>query len=282
MSNCGVDQVTFNQKRKSLGAEVTRTERFRQEKVQRFDSEYRMKASNHSTGRNEAVAELLCYLSLLRTSNDIPQQAAVNWDRAHVQSVKASQGGNVGAHVLPCQILIAGQRPSDIIPNNVLNRSKIQNGLRLLFGKVTVLPKVFNIADSRAENNCLRGSLVAACESVIRETKPVQRTAGVLRRGVGANYGEIQLKAADLPAAGQTVGVDHNAVKNAYEVWRREARATFDRTIRAVRQTGATSDGEDVSEQVIYILERYRESLNQSPAKLMDRMMYQLMEELWQ
>ncbi|RMF91951.1 MAG: hypothetical protein D6736_04290 [Nitrospinota bacterium] len=281
MNSCDVVQLPFHQKsRRSLGREVTRTERFRQEQVQRFDFLYRIKAANHSTGRNEAVAELLCYLSLLRNAGTIRQQAVVQWDKAHVQSISASQSGQVGAHALPCQILIDGQRPSDLLLADVLDRESIRHRLRMLFGKVTVLPKIFNITDSRAEDNCLRGALVEACETVIRETQPVQRSAGVLRRGVGLNYGEIELTRGDRPEAAG-VGIDHAAVQSAYQVWCERARETFDRTIAVVEARGATMAGQDVSGEVIYILGQYRDSLTRLPAILNDQRMYRLEEHLW-
>ncbi len=281
MNYCGVDQTPFDQRRQGLGADTSRRERFRQERVLRFDGAYRSKAENHSVGRNQAVVELLCYLSLLSNANAIAQTAAITWDKAHVQSISASTGGQVGAHALPCQILIAGQRPSEIALPREFDGDKLRHNLRQLFGKVTVLPKIFNMADSRAEDNCLRGSLVAACISVISETKPAQRSAGVLRRGKGLDHGMIELTRSALPAAVRGAGIDHDAVRAAYTVWSNQARAAFGRTITVVEQRGSVMAGEDVSDEVIYILERYRDSLKRRPAKLGDRQMYDLEESLW-
>jgi hypothetical protein len=88
---CDISQVPQGLKRRGLGRETTQSERFRQEKIQRFDADYRIKARNHSVGRNEAASELLCYLSLLRNAKAIPEHAVLGWDRAHYQTFKASE-----------------------------------------------------------------------------------------------------------------------------------------------------------------------------------------------
>jgi hypothetical protein len=279
MIHCDVFQIPFNLNRRSLGRAVAERERFGQEKVERFDSAYRVKAREHSTGRNRSVATLLCYLSLLRTAKAIRQHADVNWDKAHYQVFSASEGRDA-AHVLPCQIMIDSRRPSDISPPALLNGEKLKNGLKELFAKVTSLPKVFNVADSRAENHCLRGALIHACVAAINETQPLNRIAGVLKRGKGLNYGENQLTLQDRPEAAE-VGIDCKAVRKAYQVWIEKAREAFDRTIAAVEARGATVYGKDAKDEVIYILERYRESLDQPPAMLTDNVMFDLEEDLW-
>jgi hypothetical protein len=47
-------------RRRSLGAAKRKYEEFRQKEVERFDSLYSAKAANHTAGRNQALAELLC------------------------------------------------------------------------------------------------------------------------------------------------------------------------------------------------------------------------------
>lgn len=279
MNLCDISQVPQGLKRRGLGRETTQSERFRQEKIQRFDSDYRIKARSHSVGRNEAVSELLCYLSLLRNAKAIPEHAVLAWDRAHYQAFRASEGRNA-AHVLPCQLLIDGANPTGLAVPPFLDGNKIRYALAELFGKVTSLPKVFNVSDSRAEDHCLRGAFVQACEYVIGHTQPIHRQAGVLKRGVGLNYGEIQLSVNDRPAAA-SVGIDHGAVRTAYEIWNQGARAAFGRAIAAVEAKGATVDGQDASDEVIYVLEQYRANLTQLPAKMTDPMMFRLEESLW-
>ncbi len=160
MNHCDISQVPRGLRRRGLGHETTQAERFRQETIRRFDADYRIKAGNHSAGRNEAVAELLCFVSLLRNANSLRQHASVNWDRAHHQAFKASAGRNA-AHVLPCQILIDGSDPTSVPMPPFLDGCRIRRALKELFGKVNSLPKVFNATDSRAEDHCLRGALIA-------------------------------------------------------------------------------------------------------------------------
>ena len=282
MDDCGIDLAGFGGPRRSLGADHTRYERFRQEQVLRFDGAYRLKAKEHSTGRNRAVADLLCYLSLLTTTGTINPGDPIEKVRAEEQSLKASMAGQVSAHVLPCRLLINGKLPFDMTPPSAINAQKVNQALKEdVFGKCTVLPKVFNIADSRAENNCLRGALAAAAQSVIAGTKAQSSEAGVLRRGTGLEHGTIELSRSDLPKEAQSYGIDPQAVLAAYDVWVKAAGAAFGRTISIVQLRGSTMDGDDVSEDVIYILRRYQDSLSEQPAVLDERQIHKLMEGLW-
>src|SRR5262249_52252213 len=109
--------------------------------------------------------------------------------------------------------------------------------------------------DSVAEASCLRGSLVAACAEVIGQSKPITQREGVLKRGVGLSFGEIQLSVSDVSNPG--AGIDVAAVEGAFRTWIRESTAAFNRAIDDVRANGSSSMGRDVTEEVIYILERY-------------------------
>ena len=123
------------------------------------------------------VAELLCYLSFMRTLNDIPVGAAVNWDKAHVQAIRGSLESNA-AHALPCQILVSSQYPWFWVKSKYIDQEHLRTSLRQIFGRVWILPKAFNLADCVAEANCLRGALVAACDKVIRDSRKREPSAG--------------------------------------------------------------------------------------------------------
>ncbi len=261
-ANCGI-QVRLPGKRKRVGRGVAGQETFRQKIVQRFDAAYFLKVREHSAGRNNAAGKLLAILSFLRNYGSIPGDGSVDWDRAHVQAIRGDSSSDA-AHNLPCQILINQRFPWDVVSGNEIDVARIVLELRSLFGGVRVLPKVFNAADSIAEANCLRGALVAACADVITKSEPIRTDAGVLKRGVGQNYGEILLTRLDV--GNPSAGIHAGAVEDAFQTWIRESRAAFRRAIDVVQEDGASSMGQDVTEDVIYILERYgSEALNANP-----------------
>jgi len=90
---------------------------------------------------------------------------------------------------------------------------------------------------------------------VIAKSKPIRREAGVLKRGVGIHYGEIELRTSDVANPG--AGIDANAVREGFQIWLTRSNAAFNRAISAVEEEGASSMGKDVTEDVIYILQRY-------------------------
>jgi hypothetical protein len=258
---CG-SQVRLAGNRKRVGPGVARTENFRQKRVERFDADYGFKAREHSAGRNRAAARLFATFSFLRNYGSIPANCRVDWDRAHVQAIGGNSNSNA-AHALPCQILVNGQFPWLLVSGEDIEVERIVSELRKLFGGVYVAPRVFNTADSIAEANCLRGALVTACAEVIARSKPVARSAGVLKRGVGLNFGDIQLSVSDVSNPG--AGIDVVAVEGAFGTWIRESIAAFNRAIVDVRANGASSMGDDVADEVIYVLERYARAAQATP-----------------
>jgi hypothetical protein len=253
VADCG-SQVRLPGNRKRVGQGIAQTETFHQKVVQRFDADYLFKVREHSAGRNRAVSQLLAIFSFLRNYGVISAGARVDWDRAHVQAIKGDPSSDA-AHNLPCQVLINGRFPWQLVVGQDIKVQRIVSELRSIFGAVYVTPKIFNAADSLAEANCLRGALVAACGEVIAKSKPVRREYGVLKRGVGVNYGEILLQTSDLANPG--AGIDAGAVAAAFQTWLKESRAAFNRALDAVRENGALSMGKDVTDDVVYILERY-------------------------
>jgi hypothetical protein len=274
-SDCGT-QIRLPGGRRRAGRGVASIETFRQKQVQRFDADYLAKAREHSAGRNRGVWRVLAILSFLRSYGTISSHSTVNWDRAHVQAIKGDSQSDA-AHNLPCQILIDGQFPWAYVLGKGINAARIVSELREAFGGVYVAPKVFNAADSLAEENCLRGALVDVCAEVISKSTPLRREAGVVKRGVGPDFGNIELTSAEMANPG--AGIDHSAVVSGYRTWIAKSTAAFERATRDVEENGATSMGRDVSEDVIYILQRYKRFAGQfAPTSAT---LYQLEETFW-
>jgi hypothetical protein len=271
--NCGV-QVSHPGNRRRVARGVNAYETFRQTTVQRFDADYLMKARDHSVGRNEAAWRVLAVLSFLRNYGRIPANAIVNWDGAHVQAMSGDSQHDA-AHRLPCQILINGGFPWNNLAGHDINAPLLVGNLRGQFGDVKFAPKVFNRADSIAEDHCLRGALVDACTQAISLSKPIKRQAGVVKSGYG---GVIELTVDQM--ANPSAGIDHAAVVSAYGTWITKSRAAFDRAIAHVEANGTTSDHKDVSEDVIYILQRYKRFALECPAPT-DRRMWDFEADFW-
>lgn len=259
--DCGA-QRRLPGSRRAVGRGIAAQETFRQKRVERFDADYLCKVREHSAGRNRAVAHLLALLSFLRNLGNIPGGAKVEWDRAHVQAIKGDRYADA-AHNLPCQILIGEHFPWELAVHPDVHSSLMVAELRGLFGAVYVAPKVFNAADSIAEANCLRGALIKASEAVIARSAPIGREAGVLKRGVGLEYGEIQRTTADVSAP--AAGTDRAAVAAGYAVWVTQSKAAFASAMAAVSADGASSMGNDVTDDVLYILERYSRFADEAP-----------------
>jgi hypothetical protein len=152
-------------------------EHFRQNVVRRFTN-FDRDAQNHVIGRNQAVAQVLGYLSLLHNAGAFPDGSRIVPSGARWQSLGGSKAaGTEGAHCLPCQILVVppgsgpGLDPSDL-PG--LGRA-VREGIRAEFAHVTSLPAVFNSADVVAER-CRPAGL---CEAF---ANACQRVAGGPRR----------------------------------------------------------------------------------------------------
>jgi len=274
--SCG-DRKTDAGRRKSLGAEVRKYEDFRQKTVQRFDEMYSVKASNHTAGRNQAVAQLLSCLSLMRSLGDIDRsQPLFTWSKAQLFAVTGSTDDNA-AHCLPCQLWIDNKKPWELVRSPLVNRDRMIEMLRVeIFGHETILPLAFNLADCLSEDNCLRGALVFACEYVVAHTIPKQRKGGVLKHGAG---GLILLTVQDRPQA-TTAGVDHQAVMEAYRVWQEQARRAYQAAAEEAKG-GVERAGKDYTNDVLYILDRYLRSLAEVPPRACDAWMWKFENDLW-
>jgi hypothetical protein len=256
---------------------VRKYEEFRQKDVQRFDSAYSAKAASHTAGRNQALAQLLCCMSLMRSLGDIVRpQLVLTWSKAQVGAVIGTVDVPA-AHCLPCQLWIDNTKPWDLVHSALVDRDKLSKILKEeIFGHETILPLPFNLADSLSEKNCLRGSLVAACEYVIAHTKPSQRRGGVLKR---SGDGTILLRVEDRPDAANA-GIDHQAVKDGYGIWQRQAAAAFAAAKEEARE-GVRHNETDYTGDVLYILDKYEQSLSRVPPRASDQWMWSFENDLW-
>jgi hypothetical protein len=238
---------------------------------------YSVKAANHTSGRNQAVAQLLSCLSLMRSLGDISRpQPVLTWSKAQVGAVTGTVD-EPAAHCLPCQLWIDNSKPWDLVQSALIDQAKLVKAMKEeIFGHETILPLAFNLADSLSEKNCLRGSLVAACEYVIAHTKPRQRKAGVLKR---SGDGMILLTLEDRPEAA-TVGVDHHAVKDGYGIWQKEATAAF-AAAKLEAGVGVRHKEKDYTADVLYIIEKYEQSLARVPPRVSDDWMWDFENDLW-
>lgn len=276
VGSCGATKVDAP-RRKGLGAEIRRYEDFRQKDVQHFDSLYSVKAANHTAGRNQALAELLCCISLMRSLGDIGvRQPVLTWSKAQVGTVTGTIA-QPAAHCLPCQLWIDNVEPWKLVHSQLVDRGKLAKILKEeVFGHETILPLPFNLADSLSEKNCLRGALVKACEYVIANTNTRERRAGVLKR---SGDGTILLTVADRPGAAN-VGIDHQAVKDGYGVWQKQAGAAF-AAAKEEASGGVSHSGTDYTNDVLYILAHYEQSLAKVPPRGSDEWMWNFENDLW-
>jgi hypothetical protein len=273
--SCG-DKKSDATRRKGLGAAVRKYEEFRQKDVQRFDSAYSAKAASHTAGRNQALAQLLSCVSLMRSLGDIMRpQVVLTWSKAQVGSITGTADAPA-AHCLPCQLWIENKKPWDLVHSPLVDRDKLSQVLREDFGHETILPLPFNLADSLSEKNCLRGALVAACEYVIVHTKPSQRREGVLKR---AGDGSILLTLKERPDAA-SAGIDHQAVRDGYGIWQKQAAAAFAAAKEDARE-GIRHSETDYTADVLYILDKYEQSLLSVPPRVSDQWMWGFENDLW-
>lgn len=136
------DRRTFNTQTAKEGTFSEHVERFRSEKAL---------AEDHVIGRNRRVAELLCYLSLLRGHLPALGTAQVRCEAAWYQDYNSLEG-NEAAHYLPGQIILTlrGEKTGYDLSHFVKDEGT-KNALGALFSRVQDLPVAFNKADSYVE-----------------------------------------------------------------------------------------------------------------------------------
>lgn len=138
-------------------------ERFRHKIVQRFSSDTR-RALGHAVARNGHVAEVLCFMALIRDparrKRPLPPLPGVTCQAATRQFFRA-ENGEQAAHLLPGQISIDGLLPWLFLSGPAARR------LENLFAYVEPLRADYNKADSAAEANGLTEAFAEACRRVL-------------------------------------------------------------------------------------------------------------------
>src|SRR5262249_12336128 len=121
----------------------------------------------HAHGRNERVAQVLCYLSLMRAAGRISATSGmIKVAKAEFQNYHGPAGSQA-AHYLPGKLWIGPRLVSEYIADES-TRLKLDG----LFGDVETLRPDFNKADSQAEREGLCAAFAAACDTVIRTSSP--------------------------------------------------------------------------------------------------------------
>jgi hypothetical protein len=181
----------------------------------------RILARDHAIGRNRRVAQLLCYLSLMRSAGLIPHHTNVLCVAARYQdepreyvkiapfSARELGEGYQNAHYLPGHILLNDQDPWHFV-RDIRTRDSIAS----LFSRIQPLPADFNRADSQAEQHGtppLVGLIEESCRIVIRDSDP--------------------------PAAG---AVNVSLVRSAFQHWVAESCLCYESAAQRKEQIGTT------------------------------------------
>jgi hypothetical protein len=187
--------------RRSSGDPDVAQKRFGDQGIERPTSGRRA-ALEHAHGRNQRVAEVLCYLGLMRAAGTISATSGlVKVKKAEFQNYHGP-AGTQAAHYLPGQLYIGPRLVSAYIKDDG-TRVRLDG----LFGDVQTLHPDVNKADSQAERDGLCDAFAAASDAVIRASTP--------------------------PAAGR---IDRSTLQDAYaKIWVPRARAAF---LRAMGRKG--------------------------------------------
>ncbi len=250
-------------------------ERFRQHRVIRHGHEvhgdlrysiaagYQEKIENHIIGRNQSVAEVLSYCSLLRNAGIVADSSAVASRGAAWQSASGHRRHEtVAAHCLPCQLKIANRLPSEHMPNRAS-----ADAIRGLFAKTTVLPSAFNTADKAAERtwDSIEDAFIAACQAVISARRVSDDPQTKLIRHIGERYGEIENV--------ECWPIDRKTVRSAYDQWAQGALAAYRQAEFRVRTEGFQCSSSEDPGQIADILLAYARAGQEIPTGLSDKSM---------
>jgi hypothetical protein len=275
--------------RKSPWKGARRYEDFRQNQVERFGN-YMTDARNHIIGRNQAVASVLCYLSMLRNAGGItlplaapepqpgapPRPPLLTTKGAEYQSIKGAKAlSQEAAHCLPCHVLIGNQDPASIEIGGQPLPTRVRDGIRSQFGKVTILDRCFNAADKASERTqpSLVWAFADACNRVIHCPRQSDSPRQETRRGVGQHYGELY-----------TIDIwpiNRNHVRQVYQsVWLPSAERAYTSAGNEIERSGKYLSAGDDPDEVLWILGKYLENHDETPTALRDDQMSNLELEL--
>jgi hypothetical protein len=246
--------------RKSPGGPDLTQKQWSDQEVQRFESDVSL-ALNHAHGRNNRVAQVLCYLSLMRAAGRISNTSGVmTVTKAEFQNYHGP-AGTQAAHYLPGQLRIGRKRVSEYISDR-MTRLRLDG----LFGDVHTLPPNFNKADSEAEKNGLCDAFAAACREVIHSGS-APRAGSIDRPGVQQAYESVWVPLARSAFQRATT---NKGTKYTAPALRFGAAGTADyKTILNLPEREAANEYERNIEEQRRILGRYTESLSTPLWKLL-------------
>jgi len=240
------------------------------ELLQRFRSE-RDLAKDHIFGRNSRVAELLCYIDLMRGHNLLPANAKVSCKGAIYQDYESSSG-NQAAHYLPGQIIIQVGSKGGHDPSYFVNDTCTRNAIGALFSREQNLPNDYNKADSYVEQYTRPGMkqiLAEICRGVICDHVPSRKRVSPIVRvalhkwiatSLTAYLAAINRKTdiADLKENPVPPGTEPALVKvpNSDEIvlephlYKPERADVYERAVRKNRKGAVTATVWDYSQQI--------------------------------
>jgi hypothetical protein len=236
--------------------------RFNQLEVIRFSSEVKS-ALGHSASRNEKVAQVLCFFSLIRSTTPTLDASRVLIEKAQY-NMFSSPDGYQAAHYLPCQLRIVERAAEARLPWDYVPKPTARQALQNLFAEVEHLPVAFNKADSAAEEKGLKEAFRTVGEIVLRDPM-------ILKRG----------------------SANKMLIRRSYDIWKAGANNSYNAAIvqkMSVSEVPSLEFDEQGNitnllerssanwnrEHEIGILQRYSETLRSLPSSLSDEKIAEL------
>jgi hypothetical protein len=232
--------------------------RFNQVTVQRFTNDV-AKALGHSHSRNDRVAQVASFFSLIRNNAPNLASATVMIEKAQTQMFR-SPDGYQAAHYLPGQLRIQTGLPWLLLPTTAARQQ-----LEFLFADVEHLPAAFNKADSAAEAKGLCETFRSVGEMILRDPFPPRK--GTINRNLVRKIYD------DLWVAGASKSYsDAFAQKSLASQVPPLERDEYGNLLNIEERSTADWSREDESQ----ILLRYREALRTPPSSLQDGRMAEI------
>lgn len=237
-----------------------RRQEWSSKEVIRFHS-YMQQALSHSMGRNDRVARVLCYLSLLRSAGTVGAEPSLRVVAARWQNY-SSTAGNQAAHFLPGQLMVNSRKMSELVIDE-----QTRTRISCLFGDVEDLPADFNKADTQAEANGRAGGLCAAFErAALTVLRDASGDAGIDRSTVRKAYSTVWVPLARAAFANaQTKKAEKYTVPELQ--YGKAGGIEYGMIINLAERESATAYQQRVSHQQD-ILRHYSRSLDREPPAL--------------
>lgn len=189
-------------------------------------------AITHETNRQSTVKSILVHTFFLAKFGYL--QGTLTAKAASAQYLMAT-GPNNAAHCTPAQILCGGRTLQSLITNSDSLDLEIEN----LFGTTDIIPRKFNLADSRAEENGLCDALAAACNAIANTGRTMR-------------FGQVEQI--------------HPKLEEAYRIYKNQGQMAIRNAI--ARQNTMMNDGAQLKgvtrQEIVDILNTYNDTLRTS------------------